>query len=131
MCDKNFRNFILSTCIDIIDGIGNLSRDQYIRTRTLCTCYSLHHFVPTLHVNSEVGVHKRMLVATVPQSRRRKMADFSEFWIIFVACLFTEDGTALAIPVLRLCPCLVFVAVAATRFEVESHNVFFRAFSLP
>ena len=36
----------LNISIDIIDyvtGIGNLSRDQYIRTRTLC--YSLHHFV--------------------------------------------------------------------------------------
>ena len=29
--------------IDYVNGIGNLSRDQYIRTRT--PCYSLHHFV--------------------------------------------------------------------------------------
>ena len=39
---------ILDGAIDIIDyvtGIGNLSRDQYIRTRT--PCYSLHHFVPS------------------------------------------------------------------------------------
>ena len=29
--------------IHYVNGIGNLSRDQYIRTRT--PCYSLHHFV--------------------------------------------------------------------------------------
>ena len=42
-----------------------------------------------------------------------------------------SNGSYFSALMLRLCPCLVFVAVAATRFEVESHKVFFQAFPPP
>ena len=61
------------------------------------------------------------------------MADFLGFWIFsWPACSLKiaqlSKGSYSSALMLRLCACLLFVAVAATRFEVESHKVFFRAF---
>ena len=60
--------------IDYVTGIGNLSRDQYIRTRT--PCYSLHHFV----LSNSIATRPKTATAAHLSSDSSKTKTISRFF---------------------------------------------------
>ena len=84
-------------------------------------------------MNSEDGVTKPLRLSLqshkVEEGKWPIFQDFGSF--SWPACslkmAWLSKGSYSSALMLKLCPCLVFVAVVATRFEVEYHKVFFRA----
>ena len=84
----------------------------------------------SLNIDSKDGVPIPLCHAL--QSHKFQEAKTSKngrFLALFVACLLTEGSTALkgsysSALIWRLCPCLSFVAVAITLFEIESRKAF-------
>ena len=68
----------------------------------------------------------------VQEAEMLKMADFSPFsWpACSVKTLQLSRSSYHSAHILRLYPCLLFVAVAITRFEMESHKGFSQCFVL-
>ena len=86
-------------------------------------------------MNSEdrVPKHLAQLVATVHNVKEEKWQIFQDFGLFsWPACSLKmarlSKGSYPSAIMVRLCACLLFVVVAATRFEVESQKVFFRVF---